>query len=127
MSIWERLDKVVAIAEWFSNFPGTRVYHVDSMTSDHKMLWIEQAGLEFQQKKKPFRFKEMWLVDKGCGKTVEGVWEVSYDEGDNRCVLRKIENCGKELIWWSQKCFSNVRKELEKKRKELARAEKLAL
>ena len=100
---------------------------MDSTTSDHKLLWIEQVGLEFQQKKKPFRFEEMWLADKGCGETVEGVWEASYDEGDNRRMLRKIENCGKELTWWSQECFRNVRKELQKKRKELARAEKLAL
>ena len=127
VSIWERLDRAVATAEWFSKFLGTRVHHVDSTTSDHKLLWIEQAGLEFQQKKKPFRFEEMWLADKGCGETVEGVWEAHYDEGDNRRVLRKIENCGKELTRWSQKCFGNVRKELKKIRKELARAEKLAL
>ena len=69
----------------------------------------------------------MWLADKGCGETVECVWEASYDEGDNRRVLSKIENSGKELTRWSQKCFGNVTKELEKKRKELARAEKLAL
>ena len=69
----------------------------------------------------------MWLADKGCRETVEGVWEASYNEGDNRRVLRKIENCGKELTRWSQKCFDNVRKELEKKRKEQARVEKLAL
>ena len=69
----------------------------------------------------------MWLADKGCRETVEGVWEASYNEGDNRRVLRKIENCGKELTRWSKKCFDNVRKELEKKRKEQARVEKLAL
>uniref|UniRef100_A0A7N2LQP6 Endonuclease/exonuclease/phosphatase domain-containing protein n=1 Tax=Quercus lobata TaxID=97700 RepID=A0A7N2LQP6_QUELO len=86
-----------------------------------------KAGLEFQQKKKAFQFKEMWLADKECGETVEGVWQASYEEGDNRRVLRKIENCGKGLTRGSQKCFRNVRKELEKKRKELARVEKLAL
>ena len=42
-------------------------------------------------------------------------------------MLRKIENCGKELTRWNQKCFGNVRKELQKKRKELAWVEKLAL
>ena len=67
------------------------------------------------------------MADKECGETVEGVWQASYEEGDNRRVLRKIENCGKGLTRWSQKCFRNVRKELEKKRKELARVEKLAL
>ena len=127
VSIWERLDRVVATAEWFLNFPGTRDHHVNSTTSDHKLLWIEQVGLEFQLKKKPFRFEEMWLADIGCGEIVEGVWQASYDEGDNHRVLKKIDNCGKELTRWSKECFGNVRKELDKKRKELARAEKLAL
>ena len=35
-SIWERLDKAVALHEWFIKFPGSRVHHVDSSTSDHK-------------------------------------------------------------------------------------------
>lgn len=82
VSIWERLDRAVATAEWFSNFSSTRVHHLDNTTSDHKLLWIEQAGLEFQQKKKPFHFEEMWLADKGCEETVKGVWQASYDEGD---------------------------------------------
>lgn len=62
----------------------------------------------------------MWLRDKGCGETVEGVWQTSYDDAKNRKVLRKLENCGKALTRWSQDCFGNIRKELEKKRKELA-------
>lgn len=127
VSIWERLDRAVATVEWFSNFPGTRVHHIDSMTSDHKFLWIEQAGLEFQPKKKPFRFEEMWLADKGCGETVEGVWLANFEEFGNQRVLKKIEKCGKELAHWSQNCFGSVRKELDKKKKELAQVEKMAL
>ena len=62
----------------------------------------------------------MWLVDKGCGETIEGVWQASYEGAENARVLRKIESCGKELTRWSRNCFGNVRRELEKKRKELA-------
>lgn len=97
VSIWERLDRAIATAEWFSNLSGTRVHHLDSTTSYHKLLWIEQACLEFHPKKKLFRFEEMWLADKGCGEIVEGVWQSSYDEEANRWVLKKIENCGTEL------------------------------
>ena len=39
----------------------------------------------------------MWLADNGCGETVEGVWQARYDEAKNLKVIRKIENCGKEL------------------------------
>ena len=58
-SLWERLDRVVASQEWFTSFPGTKVHHIDSTTSDHKLLWIEIADLDFQWRKKLFRFKEM--------------------------------------------------------------------
>ncbi|KAK4566162.1 hypothetical protein RGQ29_002398 [Quercus rubra] len=51
LSVWERLDRVVASQKWFLEFPGTRVHHVDSTTPDHNMLWIDQADLEYQQKK----------------------------------------------------------------------------
>ena len=42
----------------------------------------------------------MWLGDKGCGETVEGVWQANYDDAENRRVLQKLENCGKALIRW---------------------------
>lgn len=49
VSIWERLDRAIAFYEWFLAFPGTWVYHMDSMISDHKMLWIERSELDFLQ------------------------------------------------------------------------------
>lgn len=115
MSIWERLDRAVASHEWFIEFPGTRVHHLNSTTSDHKLLWVDFSNLEFQQEKKLFRFEEMWLVDKGCG---EGVWQSSYDGAENTKVVQKLENCEKELTRWNKNYFSNIRRKLEKKRKE---------
>ncbi|XP_075640265.1 uncharacterized protein LOC142612017 [Castanea sativa] len=69
----------------------------------------------------------MWLVDKGCREVVKGVWQASVDGVEDTKVLRKLAMCGKELTRWSQKCFGNIRKELAKKRKELAWVERLAL
>ena len=107
-SIWERLDKAVASHEWFIRFSGSRVHYVDSLTSDHKFLWIELSDLDFQPKRKTFRFKEMWLANKGCGEMVEGVWKARYDEAENLKVIRKVENYGKELSSWSCNNFGNV-------------------
>lgn len=105
----------------FSNFPNTRVHHIDNTTSNHKMLWIERLDLEFQQKKKVFLFKEMWLADKGCGEIVEGIWQVNYDVTKNKRVLKKIETCGKELTRWSRDCLGNIRKRKKKKKTILGR------
>ena len=41
-------------------------------------------------------------------------------------VLKKVDKCGKELEWWNQNCFGNVRKELEKKKSLLTQAELVA-
>ena len=66
----ERLDRAIASQEWFKVFPGTKVHHIDNTTSDHKFLWIEIADLDFQWRKKLFRFEETWLADKRCGEVV---------------------------------------------------------
>ena len=67
------------------------------------------------------------MADKGCGEVVEGVWLASVEENDDKTVMRKIETCGKELTRWSKECFGNIRNELAKKRRELARVERQAL
>lgn len=97
VSIWERLDRAVASHEWFIRFPGSCFHHVNNSTSNHKFLWIELTDLEFQPKKKTFRFEEMWLVDQGYGEIVEGVWQARYDETEDLKVIKKIEVCGEKL------------------------------
>ena len=121
--IWERLDRAVASHDWFVDFSGTRVTHVNSTTSDHKLLWIDLVDLDFQQKKRVCRFEEVWLSDKGCGETIENVWLATYEETKDTRVTRKIEACGVELTRWSHNNFRNIRRDLEKKRKELAQVE----
>lgn len=99
--MWERIDRAVVSQEWFSSFLGTKVHHINSTTSDHKFLWIEIADLDFQRRKKLFRFEEMWLADKGCGEVVEGVWLSNIGGTEYTQVLRKIDSCGRELTKWS--------------------------
>ena len=85
------------------------------------------SDLEFQQKKKLFRFKEMWLADKGFGEIIEGLWQASYDGAKKTKVIWKLENYGKELTRWSRNCFGNIQRKLERKRKELTWVGRLAL
>ena len=47
----------MASQELFSEFPSTRVNHIDSTTLDHKFLWFEISDLVFQQKKKKIDLK----------------------------------------------------------------------
>ena len=124
-TVWERLDRAVATNDWFFMFPDTKVYHLDFITSDHKPLWIVPKGMDCKQQK-PFRFEQMWMTERGCGETIEAVWMGNYEEPDGMRVQKKIDNCGKELMKWSKNNLGSVRRELEKKRKILSKAEMAA-
>ena len=106
---------------------GARIHHLHLDSSDHRPILIIPTGLELDRKKKIFRFKEMWLSNKGYSNIVEAVW-LSHDfDHINDRVLKKIEKCGTELTKWSRENFGSVRNELEKKRKQLAKVEKDAM
>lgn len=97
-------------------FLDMSVHHLDVTTSEHKPLWIALEGMDSSYQK-PFYFEQMWMTDMGCSEKIEAIWsERSTDPWDTR-VIKKIEKCGKELSWWSKKCFGNVPKELDKKNK----------
>ena len=124
-SLWERLDQGLANHDWFMKFSGSKVHHLHS--SDHLPLWITLDGLDIPTFSKPFRFEEMWLLNRGCSEIVEAVW-LSREDGDVQDhVIRKIDKCGKELRVWNRNCFGNVKIVLSRKRKELKEAEKVAI
>lgn len=53
-SIWERLDRGLPTNGWFLKFPGSRVYHLQFDSSNHRPLLIIFAPLDLPSKKKPF-------------------------------------------------------------------------
>ena len=100
-SIWERLDRGVVNHSGFLKFPGTIVHHLQSTLSDHCPLLINLSGLETPPRKRIFRFEEMWLSDKQCAEPVEASWS-SYSHGHNDSdILKRVENCGRDLQWWN--------------------------
>lgn len=45
----------------------------------------------------------MWLSNGKCAKIVEALWcSSNFTEGDDM-ILKKVERCGKDLIWWKLK------------------------
>ena len=103
--VWERLDCGLANYEWLLIFTGVRVHHLHSDSSDHYPIWIVPTSLEMDRKRKLFRFKEMWFLDKGCTDKVEAVWLSRGFEHSNSRVIKKIEKCGVELTRWSCEKF----------------------
>ena len=113
--------------DWLQQFVGTWVFHLRSTTSDHVPIWIVPDGLEPPPISKPFRFEEMWLLDKGCGQTVEVVWRAPFSCDLEVQVMKKIAKCGTELTQWSRRNFESVRRELAKKKKLLVKVEQAIL
>ena len=73
-AIWERLDRSLANNEWLSRFGGSMVHHLNCSTSDHSPLLIIPELVVSSIPSKPFRFKEMWLTEKGCVDTIKVEW-----------------------------------------------------
>ena len=108
-SILERLDHGLATNNWFLKFLGTRVHNLRCDPSNHNPILIMFSGLDPPKRKKVFRFEEMWLLNLGCSKIVEAMWnrcETESMEG----ILSRVEKCGRDLSWWDK----NVRRECEK-------------
>ena len=67
--VLERLDRAIALNEWFSRFPGTKVQHLLTHSSDHKDILIKLDGIT-PRLNRPFKFEQMWLRKGGCSDTV---------------------------------------------------------
>ena len=122
-SIWERLDRGLANNGCFLKFLRARVHHLQCNSSDHCPFLIVLAPLNIPQRKKSFRFEEMWLSHPSCGEIVQAGWDSTVGSDLNNEILAKIEKYGLDLIGWNHNVFGNVRQELIKKRESLRRAE----
>ena len=91
-----RLDRVVATNKWLSNFPRTKIHHLDVTCFDHKPLWIVLDGMECSFRK-PFSFKQMWMSAKGCSDTIKVVWKEKIFKSSATQVIRKVDRCREEL------------------------------
>ena len=69
VTVWERLDRVVANDDWASLFPASKVYHLECGCSDHKPIIIHPLGIPIRHQK-PWRFKQVWLQEEDCHEAV---------------------------------------------------------
>ena len=126
-SIWERLDRCLVTSSWFLSFPGSKVYHLRCDSSDHIPLFIRLSGIDAPRQKKKFRFEEMWLSNRECEDVIFSAWHSGDGLRFEDDVLKKIDKCGKQLTWWDRNVFGNVRRELERLKKQLVEAKSAAM
>ena len=125
---WVRLDRAVANSEWLARFPRARVDHLDVIKSDHKCLWIVCEPPESRrQRRRPFRFEEMWISDSGCERTIMEAWGCDKPGTEMFKVTHKLRECKYKLGTWSRECFGNIGKQIADTKLELQQAETLAI
>ena len=126
--IWERLDRGVANYDWLAKFPVAQVHHLHCFFSDHRPIKLVLDPNSESQRwfRRPFRFEEMWLADRGCSDTVLRAWEISQEGNPMFKVSKKLKRCKKMLKSWSKDHFGNVKKQIAKKKERLWKAEEEA-
>ncbi|XP_075645606.1 uncharacterized protein LOC142616692 [Castanea sativa] len=125
-SVWERLDKAVCTAEWFSLFPAIKVRTLSCVSSDHSPIFSLSNGIT-AKKQKHWRFEQIWLENEGFHNTVTAAWrKVSWGPPMIE-VMKKIENCQNHLRRWSRDSVCNISKSLLEKKKSLELAETAAV
>jgi len=72
----ERLDKVLARAEWSAILPNACVSNILTRSSDHSALYLGVLDDQLRRFRgsKPFKFEMAWLLDEGCRGKVEEAW-----------------------------------------------------
>ena len=69
----------------------------------------------------------MWLSNKGCEEVVFSAWKGDGAFKFNGDVLARVDKCGKDLTWWDKNVFGNLRRELDRLKKLLLKAEEATM
>ena len=73
------------------------LHHLNCSTLDHSPVLIIPEPVDSIIPSKLFRFKEMWLTDKGCAHTVKAVWGKRRATNQASGIVSKIDDCGVAL------------------------------
>ena len=119
--VLERLDRVVANNGWFFLNPGTKVQHLHTHSSNHRVILIKLEGI-IPRPNRPFKFVQMWLHEEGCRNTVNNVWGSTSRNASMLQIVAKIKVCGEKLLDWSHQSFGSIEKQLQTKNKLLSMA-----
>ena len=94
-STFQRLDRCFANVEWSSAHPGTTVYHLPMLRSDHApILTILNSSRLCTNK--PFRFENWWLMKQDY----QSVAQQSWSHSASRTFTHKTKYLASDLRKW---------------------------
>ncbi|XP_031116377.1 uncharacterized protein LOC116020030 [Ipomoea triloba] len=112
----ERLDKVLAGADWCDCLPHARVTNLLTRSSDHSALFLNVQADQVRHRsfRRSFKFEMAWLQDEGCREQVEGACQ----EATNGGLLGCLRHFGAKLSRWGGDRFHRFGEKIKNLRKE---------
>jgi hypothetical protein len=91
------------------------VWHVQTTESDHCCLVLEcSQGRRGRQRRKGFRYENMWRHDPSYNTMVVTAWSCSGSPTSLDQLTENLGNLSSSLSTWAQTTFGSVRKELQR-------------
>ncbi|XP_031131888.1 uncharacterized protein LOC116033272 [Ipomoea triloba] len=114
----ERLDKVLARADWCDSLPAASVSNILTRNSDHSALFlgVKERGVSTFDTHRQFRFEMAWIHDEGCRQQVEVTWQEGRGDGLMDC----LQYCGMKLQCWGGDHFHKFGDKIRRLKKEQA-------
>lgn len=84
--IQERLDRGLATPNWCDLFPEAEVKVIEVATSDHLPLLLQLNKKVYMEKRRRFRFENVWIKEQDCFNLVKNSWEANA----GRDILEKM-------------------------------------
>jgi hypothetical protein len=112
---YEKLDRVLATAEWEQKFPLVSVRALTRSGSDHTPLLLDSGMQAHRGNKALFSFELSWLRKDGFIDMVKKEWEsISYGNSPIEIWQNKIRHLRLFLRGWSRNLSSEYKKEKER-------------
>lgn len=119
--VMERWEGMLATVQWFDLFPNYQVQHLPIYRSDHSPILLHAShSFEDNNSDIPFKFESLWLSNTDFKRVVEEGWNTLVD-GD---IVSRIDVCAEHLKSWAIRSFGDIRKQINKTEKNLARAQR---
>ncbi|XP_024042719.1 uncharacterized protein LOC112099547 [Citrus clementina] len=90
----ERLDRVLASAEWLHRFARVKVMSLEASCSDHLPIFMDLNPINTTSRHKRFRFENLWLRERDCVEVITNSWNSS----SGCSIQQKISRCGADLF-----------------------------
>ncbi|CAL1367787.1 unnamed protein product [Linum trigynum] len=99
----ERLDRSFCSLEWRQKFPGTMVFHLPKLKSDHRPILTCTTSIPPSHKPvRRFQFLAPWLAHDDFPSFFSSSWNLGFDFPSSLQVLSE------KLAWWNKEIFGNI-------------------